>query len=544
MRRVFPKFGYNPVTGEWNDSLVGECLWSNANVSEAVPDVMTPSTWSLWWIHHYEANPFQFPGSCPFCGNIHGRPYLNLSLLDSAYRAIGMDARKELQADMIGSAPADLDIPVIPFSAVVVLKSLVPGLIKAQLQASANRKTVTSFITGTSDWCRETRKAIRNSRNPSTLRALWHAHIKPEVLAACQMLRTVTMALADPATKLRQDLSTLVGEADANRILSNFSGQDQGLESLGPLVGLAQVRDGVLSQHAYLEQYGHRGPHEMELYVPGMEEDPAWFEQRMSEFARSRVDVAALLAKQRAESAAARQRLAEHVPTKVDAFRREVEKIAASARLREQVRSEVTRIARVVRAYLLQAGELSGLGDGIFFLSLDEVSEVLAGDRTSAARITSRLQAYQRECALPPYPALIIGAFDPVAWAADPARRSDLFDARHKPSRNETVVIKGIACGAGTVEGTVRRLDCPEDGYLIQQGEILVAVTTNVGWTPIFPRLAAIVTDVGAPLSHAAIVARELGIPAVVGCGNATMQLKTGDRVRVDGGRGIVELLP
>jgi len=78
---------------------------------------------------------------------------------------------------------------------------------------------------------------------------------------------------------------------------------------------------------------------------------------------------------------------------------------------------------------------------------------------------------------------------------------------------------------------------------LLQPGEILVTVTTNVGWTPIFPRAIAIITDVGAPLSHAAIVARELGIPAVVGCGNATMRLKTGDRVRVDGGRGAVEIL-
>ena len=70
-----------------------------------------------------------------------------------------------------------------------------------------------------------------------------------------------------------------------------------------------------------------------------------------------------------------------------------------------------------------------------------------------------------------------------------------------------------------------------------------MAITTNVGWTPIFPRAAAIVTDVGAPLSHAAIVARELGIPAVVGCFNATSVLKTGDRIRVDGGHGIVEVI-
>jgi pyruvate,water dikinase len=66
---------------------------------------------------------------------------------------------------------------------------------------------------------------------------------------------------------------------------------------------------------------------------------------------------------------------------------------------------------------------------------------------------------------------------------------------------------------------------------------------TDIAWTPLFPRAAAIVTDVGAPLSHAAIVARELSIPAVVGCGDATMRLKTGDRVRVDGGRGVVDFV-
>jgi len=70
-----------------------------------------------------------------------------------------------------------------------------------------------------------------------------------------------------------------------------------------------------------------------------------------------------------------------------------------------------------------------------------------------------------------------------------------------------------------------------------------VTTVTNVGWTPMFPRAAAVVTDVGAPLTHAAIVARELGIPAVVGCGNATMRLHTGDQVRVNGGQGTVEVL-
>ena len=70
-----------------------------------------------------------------------------------------------------------------------------------------------------------------------------------------------------------------------------------------------------------------------------------------------------------------------------------------------------------------------------------------------------------------------------------------------------------------------------------------MTTVTNVGWTPLFPRATAVVTDLGAPLSHASIVARELGIPAVVGTGNATMRLRDGDRVRVDGERGTVEVL-
>ena len=70
-----------------------------------------------------------------------------------------------------------------------------------------------------------------------------------------------------------------------------------------------------------------------------------------------------------------------------------------------------------------------------------------------------------------------------------------------------------------------------------------MTTATNIGWTTVFSRAAAIVTDIGAPLSHAAIVAREFGIPAVVGCGNATEVLKTGDRVRVDGVTGVVRIL-
>ena len=156
----------------------------------------------------------------------------------------------------------------------------------------------------------------------------------------------------------------------------------------------------------------------------------------------------------------------------------------------------------------------------------------------------------QKSCivglALPPLPGWIRGHFDPIQWAADPNLRRDIFDANipaHPPAPSIGDVIEGKPGSAGNVEGIVQRIDSPEEGDRLQAGEILVARTTNVGWTPLFPRIAAVVTDIGGSLSHAAIVARELGIPAVVGCSDATICLKTGDRVRVDGGRGTVEIL-
>jgi pyruvate,water dikinase len=352
----------------------------------------------------------------------------------------------------------------------------------------------------------------------------------------------MTMDMADPATKLRQDLATMVGEVDANVILSNLSGAVADLESLGPLLGLAKVRDGRMSGAEYLERYGHRGPHEMELSAPGAEDDPAWLEKRLAEFDRSKADVGYLLESQRVEALAAWQRFESRFPKKVKSTRQALDKVSAAARSREAVRSEVTRLTRLVRTFLLQAGTLTGVGDDVFFLSLDELAKMLAGDKTPISYVPTRRATHDRYCAVPPYPAMIVGHFDPFAWAADPKRRNDFFDSRQPASTPHAGTIHGNAGATGVVEGTVRKLDRPEDGNQLQAGEILVAVTTNVGWTPLFPRLAAVVTDVGAPLSHAAIVARELGIPAVVGCGNATMLLKTGDRVRVDGGTGTVEL--
>jgi phosphohistidine swiveling domain-containing protein len=103
--------------------------------------------------------------------------------------------------------------------------------------------------------------------------------------------------------------------------------------------------------------------------------------------------------------------------------------------------------------------------------------------------------------------------------------------------------IRGFAASRGVVEGTARVVKSVEEIGRLQAGDILVCQITNPTWAPIFQKIAGAVSDIGGSMSHAAIVAREFGLPAVVGTGSATTRIRDGQRVRVDGGRGIVTLL-
>ncbi len=543
MPRTFPKFGYDPVTGEWNDSLRGDYCWSSVNFREAAPDVMTPSTWSLLWVYINKTNPIRFPDEHPAGGNIAGRLYFNLSLISSLYHAVGLEARKEKFGDLLGAIPPELNIPYLPFSPMAVIWNVLPGMIKDRLAIRRDTRQFAAYIAFLPHWVRAMRPRLQQCAEAAGLLSLWTESIFPTILRDYRMLRSITTALSAPATKLNADLTALVGAAEANTLLSNLSGESGDLESLGPLLGLARMKDGRMSREEYSERYGHRGPHEGELSAPVPGDDLDWLDKLLADFTRWGVDVDTLLATQRAEFNAAWQRFEARFPDQYPAFRRRLEQVAAAAKDREVFRSEGVLVSRLTRQFLLQVGQVTGTGDGVFFLSMDEMAALLAGDRSPLSAIPVRRAMYQRYCALPPYPAVIYGRFDPFRWAADPNRRSDLYDARQTGAGAFSSTIKGIAGAAGCVEGIVRRIDRVEDGNQVQPGEILVTTITNVGWTPLFPRLAAIVTDVGASLSHAAIVARELGIPAVVGCGNATLLLKTGDRVRVDGARGVVQIL-
>ena len=103
--------------------------------------------------------------------------------------------------------------------------------------------------------------------------------------------------------------------------------------------------------------------------------------------------------------------------------------------------------------------------------------------------------------------------------------------------------VRGYAASPGVAEGVARVLRSVNDIGQIRDGEILVCPVTAPSWAPVFGKIKAAVSDIGGTMSHAAIVAREYGMPAVVGTGHATKRIQTGQRIRVDGDRGVVRIL-
>lgn len=534
---------FNLETYEINYSLMGDELWTNTNVAEAIPDVYPPFTWSI--ARQLDESLNFIPGYYVFSGNICGRPYMNISRRVSVISTVlGKDANSALKllGDLYGQTPKEMRMPIYPFSRLAVIKVMLPIIMRTTKKSIEASRNLSQFLKETPDWCIEMRKGIKKIKTKKELLHLWKKELQPYFLEALSAASIAAIKLTN-VTTLDKKLTELVGNEDANSLLSNLRG-DSGLASLGPVVGISKVIRGEMSREEYLRKYGHRGPHEYELSIPDPLEDTDWLEKQIEEYKKSDIDVEGLLNKQHGEYEAARMRFKERHPNKVKWLEKRLAKASVGAALREEGRSEFVRVFRLVRDFALKSGELTGIGNDIFFLYIDEVENLLTGDHSALKYIPARQENYEKYKALPPFPSMIRGRFNPIEWAKDPNRRLDYYDATMPMvSAPDSETFKGYAGAAGRVEGIVRILTNPEDGHKLQPGEILVAATTNVGWTPLFPKAAAIITDIGAPLSHAAIVARELGIPAVVGCGNATTRLKTGDKVLVDGGQGIVHRL-
>jgi pyruvate,water dikinase len=529
---------------EWNDSLKGDYLWTSGNVGEAVPDVMTPCTWSL--VEIFIADTMAIPGVAGhrMIGNIGGRFYMNLSVLATIAGSFGLSRKLYIESfgQAFGRVPDSLTLPLLPLSRWRVMREILPTAVRMRLRVRANQSRLPGFVAAAPARCAALRSRISALSSPRQLIDFWHAELLPFFRECSLMLEAGARRDGSAIVFIRGRLRRLVGEADTNALLSGLSAGTNELASLGLLIGLDRLANGEIDRETFAQQYGHRGPHEFEVSIARPAEDPAWIDQQLAGLRDVPVDVHTLLARQKDAQAAAWERLRQRYPRQAAKLLRRIERAATAFRYREAARSEVIRVFWALRTFVQRAGTITGHGDDLFFLSIDEILALLGGDAAALAHVPARRETYARYTALPTYPMLIRGRFDPERWAADPQRRSDLFDAQGS-SAPASETITGYPGAAGIVEGQARVIAAPEQGDQLLPGEILVTTVTNIGWTPLFPRAAAVVTDVGAPLSHAAIVARELGIPAVVGCGNATMRLHTGDRVRVNGGLGTVELL-
>jgi len=303
----------------------------------------------------------------------------------------------------------------------------------------------------------------------------------------------------------------------------------------------------------YLELYGFRCMNELKLEEPSLRDDPRFLYRVLANYVSApdprTLDVEAMEAREREIRRGAEERaFAALSPLRRPVFRW----VLGNARLgvvsRENLRFARTRIYGLLRELLRALGErLAGQGilrraDDVFYLALDDVWGYVQG-----AAVTTDLQAladlrrrefdgFRRDAEL--YPD------DRFETFGLPYHRNR-FRARRSPAAAAPAadgVLRGVACCPGVVEGPVKVVRSPADDVRLQ-GEILVAERTDPGWVPLYPSASGLLIERGSILSHSAIVAREMGLPTIVGIPDLVATLRTGERVRMDGAAGTVERL-
>ncbi|NIM48724.1 MAG: phosphoenolpyruvate synthase, partial [Gemmatimonadales bacterium] len=227
-------------------------------------------------------------------------------------------------------------------------------------------------------------------------------------------------------------------------------------------------------------------------------------------------------------------------------FRRFIAPAQRYAPLREDGLADVGLSYPLLRQMLREVGRRFVEGgmieqpDDIFWLTQDQVKQAAARlDRGQSLRDLSATIPHRKaiwraaQRATPPL------ALPEIKFLGMDIGKIKTAQAReHKGD-----TLKGVAASPGRVTAPARVLHGPEDFDQMKAGDVLVAPITTPAWTPLFARASAIVTDVGGPLSHGSIVAREYGIPAVLGTGAATNRIRSGRILSVDGSDGVVTLL-
>jgi phosphohistidine swiveling domain-containing protein len=313
-------------------------------------------------------------------------------------------------------------------------------------------------------------------------------------------------------------------------------------ELQGSLHEVPGGRELSIALRGFLARYGDRGAGEIDLSRPRWRDDPSLLLRVMSggltaepgahwRHYQAQVDAS--------ETAAARLVTASGQGPSGLLRRRCVRRLVRVVRLgmglREHPKFIIVKLLGIIRVEVLAAGEtlaqrgrLAAASD-VWHLGFDEIASALEDKEPDLRdRVAGRAADLRRDQARKP----------PIAISSDgeiPAPGAERADL---PSD----ALPGTPASAGVVEGLARVVTDPTREVL-RAGEILVAPFTDPGWTPLFIHAVGVVTEVGGMMTHGAVVAREYGIPAVVSVASAVERIKTGQRIRVDGTRGFVQIL-
>ena len=304
----------------------------------------------------------------------------------------------------------------------------------------------------------------------------------------------------------------------------------------------------------YVDRYGRRAD-KWTLLAPSWTEDPTPAIESLREFVRRPESDAPAVMTQAAAAgreraiAEARERLAGYPAPVVGQFEGMLAAAQAATVISEDHNFWIDNMSiHHLRAVLLAAGRrlvddgAIVLASDVFMLDPEELRATLAAPGADLRPIVAeRLARMARQRALQPPP--VLGTIPTQPPPDDPFTRLAMKFNGAPPAPGDENELRGSAGSSGTVRGTARVIHSISEAGRIEPGDIIVAETTAPPWTPLFATAGAVVTDTGGVLSHCAVVAREYGIPAVVGTATATSVIADGQTIEVDGDAGIIRIV-
>ncbi|HEY3081386.1 MAG TPA: PEP-utilizing enzyme [Chloroflexota bacterium] len=307
---------------------------------------------------------------------------------------------------------------------------------------------------------------------------------------------------------------------------------------------------------AYGREYGNRSLYAHEYVYPLWRENPAPIVETIKSYLETDYDYPSALQKVRDSRDQALAELWRRVPAASDraSLQRDLDLALKMTPLTPDHHFYIDQgtYARLRLVFLALGRKLAAAGrlddpDGVFYLKYHEIRVLAANPDAVDGRGLVAERRAARERAFHLRPREWVGTV--TEWDLYTEPYKSLWGYPEKFLRGQaapsapSAQIQGLAASAGVAEGVARIVSSPAEFDQVRPGEVLVCKMTSPSWIVVFTKIRALVTDAGGALSHPAVVSREFGIPAVVGTTLATERIKTGDRVRVNGSTGLVEVL-